>query len=70
VAGARVEVPSAAAVAETDSGGWFHFPSLPAEPRTKLVRVRARGRQLDVEIAQPEASGGAAVIRWDQLLEA
>jgi hypothetical protein len=39
------------------------------EPRQKLVRIRARGRQLDVEIAQPEESS-AVVIRFDQLLEA
>jgi hypothetical protein len=69
LAGARVEVPSAAAVAETDPRGWFRFPGLPVEPRQKLVRVRARGRQIDVEIAQPEASG-SVVIHFDQLLEA
>jgi Pvc16 N-terminal domain len=69
VASARVEVPSADAVAETDTQGRFRFPGLPVEPRQKLVRVRARGRQLDVEIAQPEGSS-AVVIRFDQLLEA
>ena len=69
VAGARVEVPAAGAVAETDPDGRFRFPALPAEPVQKLVRVRARGRQLDVEIAQPEAAG-SVVIRFDQLLEA
>ena len=47
----------------------FRFPALPVEPHRKLVRVRARGRQLDVEIARPEA-GGSVVIRFDQLLEA
>jgi hypothetical protein len=69
VANARVEVPSASAVAETDPLGRFWFPGLPAEPRQKLVRVRARGRQLDVEIAAPE-EGRAVVIRFEQLLEA
>jgi len=69
VANARVEVPSAEAVAETDPEGRFRFPSLPLEPREKLVRVRARGRQIDVEIASSD-DGGAVVIRFDQLLEA
>jgi len=69
VANARVEVPAAEAVAETDPQGRFRFPALPVEPHRKLVRVRARGRQLDVEIARPEA-GGSVVIRFDQLLEA
>jgi hypothetical protein len=69
VANARVEVPAASAVAETDPEGRFRFPALPLEPDPKLVRVRARGRQLDVEVARPEA-GGAVVIRFDQLLEA
>jgi hypothetical protein len=69
VASARVEVPSADAFTETDPQGRFRFPALPVEPRQKLVRIRARGRQLDVEIAQPEESS-AVVIRFDQLLEA
>jgi len=69
VANARVEVPSADAVAETDPLGRFRFPALPVEPRQKQVRVRARGREIDVEIAQPEESS-AVVIRFDQLLEA
>jgi len=69
VAGARVEVPAADAVAETDPQGRFRFPSLPSEPRRQLLRIRARGRQLDVEIARPDA-GGSVVIRFDQLLEA
>jgi hypothetical protein len=69
VASARVEVPSADAVTETDPQGRFRFPALPVEPRQKLVRIRARGRQIDVEIAQPEESS-AVVIRFDQLLEA
>jgi hypothetical protein len=63
------EVPSADAFTETDPQGRFRFPALPVEPRQKLVRIRARGRQLDVEIAQPEESS-AVVIRFDQLLEA
>jgi hypothetical protein len=67
VANARVEVPAADAVAETDPEGRFRFANLPVEPRQKLVRVRARGRQLDVEIAQPEV-GGAVVIRFEGLL--
>jgi hypothetical protein len=66
VANARVEVPSADAVAETDPLGRFQFANLPVEPRQKLVRVRARGRQIDVQIAEPSP----VVIRFDQLLEA
>src|SRR5262249_33830852 len=69
LANARVEVPAAAAVTETDPQGRFRFPGLPVEPRQKVVRVRARGKQIDVEIAQPEG-GGAVVIRFGQLLEA
>ena len=69
VANARVEVPSADASAETGPDGRFRFANLPVEPRQKLVRVRARGRQLDVEIAQPEGNS-PVVIHFDQLLEA
>jgi Pvc16 N-terminal domain len=69
VASARVQVPSADAVAETDPEGRFRFAALPVEPRRKLVRVRARGRQIDVEIAWPE-DGSPLVIRFEQLPEA
>jgi hypothetical protein len=69
LANARVEVPSAGAVAETDPEGRFRFPALPAEAGKRQLRVRARGRQLDVEIEQPDANS-AVVIRFDQLLEA
>jgi hypothetical protein len=69
VAAAHVEIPSAGVGTWTDEGGRFFFPGVPAEPATKLVRVSARGRQLDVEIAQPKEDV-PVVIHFDQLLEA
>jgi hypothetical protein len=68
VANARVDIPSAGATAQTDPLGRFHFAGLPAEPAQRRVRVRARGRQMEVEIAQPEADT-AVVIHFDHLLE-
>jgi hypothetical protein len=69
VAAAHVEIPSAGVGTWTDASGRFFFPGVPAEPATKLVRVSARGRQLDVEIAQPQEDE-PVVIHFDQLLEA
>jgi hypothetical protein len=68
VAAARVEIPSAGKWMETDSQGRFLFPGLPAEPPRMLVRVRARGRQMDAEIAGP-AEGEPVVVHFDQLME-
>jgi hypothetical protein len=68
IAAARIELPAAGAATETDSLGRFWFPGVPAEPERKLVRVRARGRQLDVEIAQRDGSQ-PVVIRFEHLLE-
>jgi hypothetical protein len=69
LAGARVEIPAADVSTETDWRGRFHFPGIPAEPATRLVRVRARGRVLEVEVAQPSPDE-PIVIRFDNLLEA
>lgn len=68
VAAARVEIPSAGTWMQTDSQGRFLFPGLPAEPPRTLVRVRARGHQMDAEIALP-GEGESVVVHFDQLLE-
>jgi hypothetical protein len=68
LAGARVEIPWAAAAAATDARGRFAFAGLPAEPVRTWARITAGDRQLDVEIERPE-DHRPVVIRFDQLLE-
>ena len=68
VAHARVEIPSADLVTETNWRGLFRFEGVPMEPAKKLVRVRARGRELDLTVDRP-ADGSMVVIHFDRLLE-
>lgn len=53
VMGARVELPAHGLSTRTNSSGRFLFSAIPVEPRSKVVRVQARGREisLNVELA-------------------
>lgn len=48
--GALVELPGLRQYQRTDSRGRFRFPSVPADPPTKRVRVTAKGLEAEVEI--------------------
>jgi hypothetical protein len=48
VAGAHVELPSAALSTRTDFDGRFSFSAVPASPRARLFRVKARGREFSI----------------------
>jgi hypothetical protein len=43
IPGARVELPSSSASTYTDTRGRFRFSVVPAEPRTKQIRILAKG---------------------------
>lgn len=59
---ARVEVPALQAYTRTDSRGRFNFPAVPAEPRPKLLRVRAKGREFSINNEQAESDSEPLVI--------
>ena len=61
---ARVEIPNLQLFEVTDTRGRFTFPSVPGEPRAKLLRIQARGRALETTIEQP-ASDEPVVIHFD-----
>lgn len=65
VAGARVELPSLSAAAETDWDGRFLFPKVPAEPRTKRIRVLAKGTVQEFTPDVPPEHGGTLIIRFE-----
>lgn len=65
VAGARVELPSLSVAADTDWDGRFLFPRVPAEPRTKRIRVLAKGVVQEFTPDVPPESGGAVTIRFE-----
>ena len=52
VANARVELPTLQLSTNTDYEGRFHFSAVPVEPRVKLLRVRARGREFSVNTGE------------------
>ena len=49
LAGARLEIPAMNRSTYTDQRGRFTFPGIPADPLPSLMRVLARGRQLEID---------------------
>ncbi|MFN8452604.1 MAG: carboxypeptidase-like regulatory domain-containing protein [Anaerolineae bacterium] len=58
--GALVELPDSRLYQRTDSHGRFRFPTVPADPPVKRVRVSAKGHELETEI---DSTGEPVVIR-------
>lgn len=54
--GALVELPGLHLRQRTDSHGRFRFPTVPADPPVKNVRVTAKGREIELEIDHALAS--------------
>lgn len=63
--GARVELPSIEVFVRTDAQGRFRFSGVPAEPRAKHLRVKAKGRELHITVEEPTTEGKPVVIRFD-----
>jgi len=61
---AVVEVPALQLTTRTDAKGQFEFSSVPSEPRTKAMYVRAKGQEFDVTVEHP-VDGEQIVIRFD-----
>ena len=62
---ARVEIPILNLFDWTDTRGRFHFPALPGEPRTLVLRIQAKGRELQTKIDQPASDQEPVVIHFD-----
>ena len=58
--GALVELPDSRLYQRTDSHGRFRFPTVPADPPVKRVRVSAKGHELETEI---DSTSESVVIR-------
>ena len=52
LAGILVELPGLRQYQRTDAHGRFRFPTIPAEPATKLLRVSGKGHELEVNVEQ------------------
>lgn len=64
---AQVELPALQLVASTDRNGRFQFATVPTEPRKKVLRVRARGRQISVTTEGPTSGGQPLLIRFKSM---
>jgi len=62
IAEARVELPSLSLHTYTDYQGRFQFATVPAEPRAKLLLVRAKGRDFSITADQAGPEGGPLLI--------
>jgi hypothetical protein len=65
LAGARVELPSQSLAVYTDRKGRFRFGTVPGEPPTKQLIVRARGHVETVTVTMPPNEGEPVVIHID-----
>jgi len=61
----RVDLPALQLTNRTDAQGWFRFSTVPAEPRTKQLRISAKGRQADVTVEQPASLSDPVVIHFN-----
>jgi hypothetical protein len=61
----RVDLPMLQLTARTDAHGRFRFSTVPAEPRTKQLRISAKGRQVDVTVEQSGALTDPVVIHFN-----
>jgi hypothetical protein len=59
---AQVELPGLQLHTNTDFKGRFHFYAVPSEPRPKLLRVRAKGKEFSINTEQTESDNGPILI--------
>jgi hypothetical protein len=52
LAGVLVELPSLRQYQRTDSRGRFRFPTVPADPPTKLLHISGKGHELEINVEQ------------------
>ena len=62
LANARVEYPSLQRSATTDAQGEFTLSGLPAEPTTKALRIKTKGKIFDLAVEQPAGPEEVATI--------
>jgi hypothetical protein len=67
VCDARVELGSPRLSTRTDSGGAFRFAAVPAEPRRKELRIRAKGCEQTVTVEHGAGDSKPLVIHLDTL---
>jgi len=67
VVDARVELPAARLVTQTDSRGRFFFAGVPSESRATAFRVQAKSRELVGNLELPEREEDSLIIQFNPL---
>ena len=67
LARARVELPMLQLSTQTDNKGRFRFTAVPAEPTTKQLRIKAKGKVLDTTVDQVGDETDALTIYFNVL---
>jgi hypothetical protein len=65
LAGASVDLPALQLSTRTDANGRFRFSTIPALPDTEQLRVRFKGRELDVRVERPTTGREPVRIQFD-----
>ncbi len=63
--GALIDLPFLQISTRTDARGRFVFANVPADPRTFLLRIQAKGRDQQVTVERPAGDQTPAVIHFD-----
>lgn len=69
IANARVELPGLRRSTRTDSKGRFVFSAVPTAPPPEMLKVKARGKEVSVRLAEAARNGERLVIRLHVLEE-
>jgi hypothetical protein len=66
---ASLELTDLQLTTQTDVEGRFAFPAVPSQPRTRHLRIRAKGRVFDRDVEHPLQDDHEIVIHLDDLFE-
>jgi hypothetical protein len=69
LSGMRVELPSLQLSTRTDAQGYFYFPTVSSESKTRELRISGKGRELNITVEQPASASEPLVIHFSPLSE-
>ena len=65
LAGARVELPALQRVTRTDAHGRFRLTGVAAEPRTRRLRISAKGETRELVVTQSPSDDAPVIVHFD-----
>jgi hypothetical protein len=67
LANIAVEFPSLQLTTRTDHKGFFKFAGIPGDSDSVQLRLKGKGKVLDIEVGSSSSAENPAVITWDVL---